>query len=135
PGDARASDMVGPSPLPAPDDPHFESQPFAESDHLAEYITVSYRDVVAQVMGHHGLHGAAQIGSHERPLPRGAFPPGVTHVRRQLYHLALADVHPQLILLDVGPRPGDLTRQAFSRKSAAGNWEIPGRLAVAMHAF
>src|SRR2546425_7585793 len=40
----------------------------ARRHHLAEDVAVGHRDVVAQVVGHHRLHRAAQVGGHERPL-------------------------------------------------------------------
>src|SRR5436190_20263203 len=85
-------------------------------------------------MSHDRFHGAAEIRRHEGPLPRGALPPRVANLRGQLDYLTLAHVHPNLVVLDISPSPGDLTRQALAGKGAPWHGEVPGWLAIAVHA-
>lgn len=47
----------------------------ADGHKLAQDVAVGHGHVVRHVMGHHGVPVAAQVGRHERPLPRGALPP------------------------------------------------------------
>src|SRR5690606_32224441 len=119
-------------PLLAGKDADAETELLTQGNHFAEDVSVTDGDVVAHVMGHDRFHGAAQVGSHERPLPGRAVPPLIADLRRQLNDLATADVHPQLLVLDVTAGPCHVTGQAFAGKRSARNGEIACGLAVRM---
>src|SRR5262249_30078499 len=110
--------------LAATHDPHPESQCLTDCDHFTKDVAVGDRNMIAQVMRHYRLHRATKVRGHERPLARGALPPGIPHLRRQLDHLALTYIHPEDVVLDVRPRPGHLARQALTGKRSSCNGKI-----------